>query len=262
MLNLSLYSVLQIAIALIKCVLISQTDMQPKFGVADNQGNFYVVDDQNTLYKIDSLGNELYRYHRQSGTLSTVDATNPFKPLLYFASSRSIVITDNTLSTVSTLELQHLGFTQVLSICRSSDDNIWLFDASDFRLRKLDNNGNLVREGSDMLQQTGFAPDVHFMLEHEQKVYLCDSSRGILVTDLYGNYEKTIALKGLQRFQFVNNQLVYFIDNTMHFYDLRTALSDSILINDVEPFHQAVYNTNRLLTLGENRLSLYRVAKP
>lgn len=257
-----LYFVLHASFAVINWLLISQSEMQPVFGVTDNQRNFYVVDNRNTLFKIDSLGNELFRYHRQSGAVTNVDATNPFKLLLYYPSSQTIVITDNTLSLASTIELQPLGLTQVTSVCRSSDDNIWLFDASDFRLRKVDNSGNVVREGSDLLQQTGFAPDVSFMLEHEQKVYLCDSVRGILVADLYGNYEKTIPIKGLKRFQFVNNQLAYFIDSKLWFYDLRTAQSDSLSINGVEPFHQAVCNKDRLLTLGQNRLSLYRVAKP
>ena len=259
----AVYVLLSLLAALSSWVSVVTIPLDTAFATADTQNNFYAVDRHHTLLKLDSLGNELYRFRRGAGgALTHVDPTNPFKPLLYYAPSMTVVVTDNTLATAAELSLATFGFTQVPAVCRSSDEGLWIFDAADFKLKKLDVNGTLMLEGADLLQHAGFAPDVRFMVEHDQKIYLSDSSRGVLVTDAYGNYEKTLAITGLPRFQFVNNRLLYFSNGAMVFYDLRIAVSDTLPLSGVEPFHQAVYSRDRLLTHGQNGLSLYRKTSP
>ncbi|HZG01468.1 MAG TPA: hypothetical protein VEY71_10720, partial [Chitinophagales bacterium] len=190
------------------------------------------------------------------------DVTDPLKPILHFPRVGQVVFLDNTLSTIGSLELQPHGYYEGTAVCRSSDDRLWVFDPITNRLQKIEFNGALFREGADLLQHTGFAPEVIFMREHNQKVYLCDSSRGILVADAFGNYERLLPFKGITHFQFVNDRLVYFTPTAMLFYDVRSALTDSISLSGVAPFRQAVYTQDRLLTLGENGLSLYRRTSP
>ena len=229
---------------------------------ADANGNFFVVDERAALVKIDSLGNALYRYQRVGGTPNAVDATDPFKLVLHYPASGTAVFLDNTLTPIGSLNLVEAGYPDAAAVCRSSDDRLWVYDASTHRLQKLETNGALYREGADLLQHTGRAVNVSFMREHDQRVYLCDSALGIVVTDAYGNYERTLPLAGLTEFQFLHDRLLYVNATAVVTYDPRTNAADSVALENVAPFQRAVYANDRLLTLGQNGLSLYRRARP
>lgn len=228
----------------------------------DRLGNFYLVDNRNALVKLDSSGHELFRFQRTGNTPLAPDATNPLKLVLHFPTTGNVTFLDNTLSPIGELELRKLNYFEGTSVCMSSDDKLWLYNPVTHRLEKIDFNGSVIREGSDLLQHAGFAPDVIFMREHEQKIYLCDSTRGIILTDAYGNYEMTLPYKGLQHFQFVNDQLVYYTQTAMMFYNLTSTQTDSVSLSGISHFHQAVYTNDRMLTLAENGLSLYRLVRP
>jgi len=67
---------------------------------------------------------------------------------------------------------------------------------------------------------------------------LNDPTLGVLIFDTYGQYLKTVDVKGLLRFQVLDNQLVYRRDNSLeafHLQALRTQvieLPESIRLED------------------------------
>jgi hypothetical protein len=229
---------------------------------ADRLGNFYAVDERGAIVKIDSSGQAMFRYQRTGGMPQAVDATNPLKLVVHYPASNTVVFLDNTLSAIGTLDLLQLGYVDATAVCFASDDRLWVYDASLRRLHKLENNGTLYREGADLTQHTNTQLNVTFMRENNQRVFLNDPTYGVVVTDAYGNYERTLSLKGLDQFQFANEQLVYTDSLHMLFYDLRTNAVDTVSLQDVAPFHRAVYTNEHLLALRENGLSLYRRTSP
>ena len=243
-------------------LLLISMDQPARSLTADRLGFFYVVDERNALVKLDSTGAEMFRYQRAGTAPFAPDASDPLKPILHYPRTGHVVFLDNTLTAIGQLELQPHGYYEGTAVCRSSDDRLWVFDPGTGRLQKIEFDGTLFREGADLVQHTGFVPDVIFMREHNHKVYLCDSSRGILVTDAFGNYEALLPFKGLNHFQFVNDRLVFHSQTAMLFYDPRSAFIDSVSLADAAPFRQAVYTQNRLLTLHKNGLSLYRRKSP
>lgn len=243
-------------------LLLVTTDKPMTGASADRLGNFYAVEARNALVKLDSNGVEMFRYQRTGNAPLPPDATNPLKLVLHFPATGNVTFLDNTLSPIGSLDLQPLGYYEGTSVCIASDDKLWVYNPATHRLEKLDLNGTPLREGADLLQHAGFAPDVIFMREREQKVYLCDSTRGIIVADAYGNYETTLPFKGLHDFQFVNDRLVYYTPAWMMFYNLKSMQTDSIALTGVATFRRAVYTNDRLLALGENGLSLYRLVRP
>jgi hypothetical protein len=245
-----------------KLIMVIALNIHARWITADQFGNFFVVDTHAALVKLDSSGNELYRYQHTGGMPSAPDVTNPFKILLHYPGSGNILFLDNTLSLLGTLDLNSIGYHDVSAACRASDERIWIYDAADHKVKKLESSGELYRDGADLLQHTQNALRINFMREHDQRLYLCDSSFGIIVTDAYGNYERALPIKELAGFQFVKNSLLYFTKSFMIAYDLQTNRSDTIKIEPGIEFHQAVYSNDRLLTRDENGLSLYRRKSP
>jgi hypothetical protein len=105
--------------------------------------------------KIDSVGNILFKYNQNLyGQLKLVDATNPMKLILSYPDYGTVVMLDNTLSEVGVVSLKKIGIYDYHALCFSSrDNNCWVFDENDYKLKKIDRNNNIILESTDMFQQ-------------------------------------------------------------------------------------------------------------
>lgn len=225
----------------------------------DAFGNVYIVTHENELQKYDYQGNKLYWFNENRyGKISYVDATNPLKVLVHYADFSTIAILDNTLTQQGMIKLLDHGFLQVQALCLALDNNIWLYDEVAFRLKKLDNNLNLVTQSEDLSVQLGMTINPNHMLERDGYLWVNDPERGILVFDLFGTYYKTIPLKGLSSFQKVGEQIVYFKEGKLHTYHLQTLEQKTIALPPVTDTVQHVRLEKDVLALiTKNELALY-----
>lgn len=234
-------------------------DIKGTYLTADRLGGAYVVTPTNELVKIDPVNN--YRVTRFSlvkyGKPTLVDATNPLKVLVYFKDFNIIVLLDNTLSEKGVLRLQEKGILQTTAACTSLDNNIWIYDALIYKLRKLDDNLNIIQESEDftLLFDDNLTPT--FLLEADNRLFANVPDHGILVFDVYGGYMKTIPLKGLDNFQVVKDQLLYFKDGQLYSYHLQSFQTRPIDTPKVPNAKQVKLLQDYLIVLLDNRLTLY-----
>src|SRR5204863_2653088 len=118
----------------------------------DNLDNIYLVDNNNQLKKLNSNGDSagVFNDVRKYGKLFSIDATNPLKLLLYYQNFSTVLVLDRFLNIRNTINLRKQNIFNVKAIGASYDNNIWVFDEGDGKIKKIDDNGEVLSETVDL----------------------------------------------------------------------------------------------------------------
>lgn len=223
----------------------------------DNFGSFYTASN-NSVLKFSADGKFLYRYEEfKYGKIGMIDVTNPMKMLVFYPDFMTVVTVDRYLAPINTYNFFELGYQNVSAVASSSDGRIWFYDNIDFRLKKIDEGGKIFRESQQLNIVLEEAPNPNFMIERDNKVYVNDSALGVLVFDIFGSYEKTIPVKGLRKFQILQDQIVYFEDNQLSSYNSFTLERKTLTLPDTVEISSAVLEKNRLGIMKKERVDFY-----
>ncbi|MEO6169300.1 MAG: hypothetical protein ABIO46_02145 [Chitinophagales bacterium] len=244
---------------IINFVLLTSVKTDATFLTTDYLQNGYYITSNNELQKVDTSGNLLATYNQNRyGKLQFTDATNPMKLVLSYPDYGTVVIIDNTLSEVSALSLRKINIQSYSATCFSSlDNNIWVFDDQDYKLKKIDKNNNIIVESGDMFSLIGKAIQPVFMQENDQYVYLSDPAEGIVIFDVYGTYYQTLPFKNIQKFHVRSDQLFFRESNTLHSYHIKTLEYRDIALPDSSDVKDVRIEKNRLYVLRQNSLDFY-----
>lgn len=176
----------------------------------DNMANVYAVNNDE-LIKFLPSGKYFARYSNlKLGSITTLDATNPLKLILYYRDFQQIVFLDNQLSQTSEpVSLEKLGYEQTDLVCASANNGFWLYNKQNNELIRFNENTKKIASTGNLKQvlQTDLNPD--FMLEHNGWLFLNSPATGIYVFDIFGAFSKVISLKNLKNFQ-VNEDIIYY----------------------------------------------------
>lgn len=123
----------------------------------DPLGQLYVLETNGRLRIQNSLNNQNFSFEdSRLGLPDALDVSNPLGPLLYFSDFQTLLLLDRTLHVQSQLDLRsHAKVQQPSSFARSFNDQIWLYDTWDYRLKLVDASGAVVRESLDLRQRLG-----------------------------------------------------------------------------------------------------------
>ncbi|MBA3706750.1 MAG: hypothetical protein H0W84_12885 [Bacteroidetes bacterium] len=204
--------------------LITTIDIQADFFTTDNQSNVYVVKGDE-LCKYNKAGKQLYKYsNKKFGNISFVDASNMLRLLIFYKNFLQVVFLDNTLSVIGELvNLDKIGFQQAQLVCSSHNSGMWLYDQQNFELIRLDQTLEKKQQTGNLraILNTSLQPDL--LLEYDNKVYLNDTTKGILIFDIYGTYYKTVSVKNTKYFQPIGDWVYFMNGNKVKTYNLKTT---------------------------------------
>lgn len=177
---------------------------------ADNLGNIYVLSKDNQLKKLGPNGDSLAVFNdvRRYGKIATVDATNPLKILVYYREFTTIIELDRYLNIINTIDLRKQNILQAKAVSLAYDNNAWVYDELDARLKRVADDGSLVDQTTDFRQLFDAAPDPSIIRDQGGLVYLYDTSKGVYIFDHYGTLKTHIDLPGWLDFDVVDKNLV------------------------------------------------------
>ena len=93
----------------------------------DQHSNIYHVKD-NTLFKIQNDSTINYQ-NFQLGKINKVDPFNPLKIMCHYRDLNSVVILDNRLAPITTINFNdNLNINNISHVATAFDNNLWLFD--------------------------------------------------------------------------------------------------------------------------------------
>lgn len=165
----------------------------------DHLGNYYLLSKANQLKKLDANGDStgIFNDVRRYGKLYSIDATNPLKILLYYRNFSTVVVLDRFLNVVNTIDLRKQQIFQVKAIGQSNDNNIWLYDEQNNKLKKIGEEGKVLFETVDLRTVFDDAPSPTQIFDQDGFVYLYDPEKGIYVFDNYGSFKTKVSYLGL-----------------------------------------------------------------
>ncbi|MEO8583708.1 MAG: hypothetical protein ABI415_07915 [Flavitalea sp.] len=176
----------------------------------DNLGNVYLLFQNGQLKKLTPDGDSaaVFNNVRKYGKLYSIDVTNPLKVLLYYRDFGTVVTLDRFLNVRSTLDLRTQNSLQVKAIGQSYDNNIWIFDEIESKLKKIADDGHLLDQSNDFRQIFDSTPSPNKIIDQNKTVYLYDPAKGVYEFDYYSAFKSRIPFLGWTDFNVVNDAIV------------------------------------------------------
>lgn len=226
----------------------------------DNLGNIFILYQNGQLKKLTPEGDSLAVFNdvRRYGRLFSIDVTNPLKILLYYKDFSTVVILDRVLNTRATIDLRKLNLYQVKAICQSYDNNIWVFDEFESKLKRISDDGKILDQFTDFRILFDSVPSPQYIIDHNKQLYLYDSLKGVFIFDYYGAFKGRIPFTGWTDFSVINNLLFGRDHQYLFRYEPRTLnllryLIPSSMINS----SKILIAPGKIFSLKNNKLEVY-----
>lgn len=240
-------------------VFVKSLPAKGEFITTDNLSNIYLLNND-VLQKYNSQGIPLKSYSNKTlGKITTVDAINPMKVVLFYRSFLQIVFLDNTLSqNGDPVSIEKLGYPQTQLVCSSHNNGIWIYNQQNFELIRFDQDLQVVNQTGNLAQLLGIAVKPTYMVQYNNQLYVNNPSTGILVFDAFGTYSKTIPLKNITVFQFKEDQILYYQEGKVNTFNMHTLEQGRSQLLDSTAISVAL-GRNNLYLLQKDTLRIYSV---
>ncbi len=226
----------------------------------DNLGNIYLLTTTNQVKKLnekfDSVGlfNDVKRY----GNIYTIDASNPLKVLVYYKDFLTVVVLDRFLNIRNTIDLRRQNIVQARAVTQSYDNNIWVFDELDAKIKKLDETGKLLMESADFRMLFDEVPNPYKLIDADGFLYLYNAKHGFTVFDYYGALKSNYALTGWKDVQVQNGYLTGCDSNYLYKAKPQVLLLEKFKVNINLDSAIKIFNSASLLyVLKKEGLYIY-----
>lgn len=201
-------------------LLLSAQDWKLSYRIELKDAELFSIDRRGQLYLSDAIGN-IWQYDRRGkfivnyspqrqGRLTVLESWASQNIFAFYREFQDYQLFDRFLVPIKDQPnmIPPAGFTNVATL--SADNQIWLVDDSDFSLKKF----HPARRELSIITPLNLMADVseyrfHFIREYQNKVFIVDEVKGILVFDNLGNFEKIMPEPGLTWFIAVGNTLQY-----------------------------------------------------
>jgi hypothetical protein len=183
----------------------------------DQSGNIYVADAMGNLFKYTADGKYVVEYSPElPAMITSLEAWHGLRIFLFYRDRQEYTFLNRFLTEQGTFSFNPASVGFVEAAAPSADNNVWMFDQSDFSLKKysLQLREVIVRTPLDLLLD----PDdyeIGTIREYQNKVYISDFRAGLLVFDNLGNYLKKIPVQGMRFFSFQGETVYMIRDNKL-----------------------------------------------
>ncbi len=220
----------------------------------DNLDNVYLISNGTQLKKIKANGDSVAVFNdvKRYGNPSFIDVNNPLKVLLYYKNYSTIVTLDRFLAIRNTINLRTQQMFLVNSISLSYDNNIWLFDEEDYKLKKIDEQGKLMQETVGWRQLFDTVPSPVKIIDRDNFVYLYDPEKGFYIFDYYGTFKNRLPFLKWNNVEVSGKTMYGFSDNQLYSYEMSSLQLKEYKLPAFFGQYQAIRAMNRKIYLLKN----------
>jgi hypothetical protein len=212
----------------------------------DRGGDLYLITRHGQLQKYDRDGHlsVLLKTHVQPTLFDPRDGARLFA---YYRNSQHYEYLSPSFEVTKAYSIDSSFVIQPWLICPSGDHKLWVLDAADHSLKKINPRDSEVEiEVSIDSTLIKDARIFETMREYQGFVFLYDPLKGILVFNGMGKHIRTIEAKGIRSFNFLGEELYFVQNGALKFFDLFSAefretpqelKGGDILLTDIRLFH-------------------------
>ena len=251
---------------ILKISLLQKLNEEVKDFTTDNLGNVYLLTPTNQVKKVNEKGQLVAVYNdvRRFGKIYSIDATNPLKILIYYRDFSTIIILDRLLNVRATVDLRQQNILQSKAITTSYDNNIWVFDELDSKLKKIDESGRVLLESTDFRQVFDSVPSPVSLFDRDGQLYLYDPAKGLLVFDYYGGKKNNFQLLHIADLQVIDKNTITGRNNAnlLLYKPASLQLLSFVAFKEQNIFRKINFNGDLLYSLTkEGELQIFKVVK-
>ncbi|MFK8055305.1 MAG: hypothetical protein AB8F78_04210 [Saprospiraceae bacterium] len=182
----------------------------------DAIGQLYHWSADNRIEKVRSV-NQLgqsdttsYAYQNpRLGRLTSVDFTNPIRPLLFYQDAQTVIWLNRNLSEWRSINLLDLGFSAIDAVAYAPNEGLWLYASDLQKLLQVDLNGKVVYQSTELNQVFNQAIRVEQLVANAQQVAMRTESNRLLLFGPFGAY-RTELIGGGSSLHVTKDRLVFF----------------------------------------------------
>ena len=194
------------------------------------------------------------------GKLSYVEAQNPWRTILYYKTYSTIVLLDKYLNVLGNINLRKKNIFNVKAVTASYDNNIWLFDEQDSKLKKIDDAGKILMETVDFRLLFDSVPSPEQIIDKGGFVYLYDPQKGMYVFDYYGALKNKLTFLHWKDFTVMGKNMYGYDDKTLYSYSINSLdLKEYALPSTFGNYTSLKIGNGKLYLLKDNYLQIYSV---
>lgn len=194
-----------------------------RYFTVDDLLNIYTVNAKNEVIKYDIESNELFRYsNNELGELTSIDVSNPLNILLFFPEFQTAIALDRTMSQTGIFDFFNSDILDVSALCLSTDNKIWIYDSSNYKLKLIDGTSTTIEESDDLSYYIDSPTNVKQMLTQGNLIYLNMPETGIIVFDSFGLFDKVLPYKNVLSIQLLNEELLFQVEDNLFALNLET----------------------------------------
>src|SRR5687768_7970465 len=226
----------------------------------NNLGELFIINTNNQLKKLDGNGDSVgvFNMVTKYGKLSYVEAQNPWKTILYYKNFSTIVLLDKYLNVLTSINLRKQNIFSVTAVTTSYDNNIWLYDEQDSKLKKIDDAGKILLETVEFRLLFDSFPSPVKIIDRDGFVYLYDPKKGMYVFDYYGAFKNKLMFLNWKDFTVAGKTIYGFDDNYFYSYTANSLnLQQYGMPLSFKKYTALKVGNNKLYLLKDNRLQIY-----
>lgn len=191
----------------------------------DRLGNFYFVLSTGVMQKYDPDGNLLNEVKDGVVPLTLLEPWNPLKVFTYSNESKLIKYWDHHLTLLEEKPLEPSFSITPRLVCPANEvHKAWILDAADYTLKKVNLATNEIEIDAVLPKEWAIDDSNYvFMREYQNRIFLLDKNKGILMLNMLGKLITTIEVKGLEYFNFMGEELCYRENGKILLFDLFTG---------------------------------------
>ena len=228
----------------------------------DVLNNIYLITAGNQLKKYNANGDSMAVFNdvRKYGNPTLMDVSNPLKVLLYYKNYATVVMLDRLLSPRNSINFRQQNIFSVKAIATSYDNNIWLFDEQDYKLKKIDEEGKLLQESTDWRVLMDAVPSPGLIIDNNNFVYLYDPAKGFYIFDYYGTFKNNLPFIGWKNIAVAGGRITGMQGNQLHSYVIASLNDKTYNIPSFFDNYISIKAMNgKVYVLKENALEIYTV---
>jgi hypothetical protein len=134
-------------------------------------------------------------------------------------------VLDRQLNETGRFDLIQMGFGEIESVGASRDGTLWLFDDRTQRIKKVDQQGQVLLEGEDLRLRFNERIKPIKIKEFGNRILLNVPSYGILIFDLFGQFDTRIDVQNIDDFQCLEDRIIFTRSGKLEIYNLTDFLT-------------------------------------